>query len=91
MSAPRQKNLINGRVIDQTFRSGGEGGPLARYAGKKTCNTSYGPRATGYCFMDNESYEDIYLTAEQLGDGKDFLQEDLYLKVLYYKDQPYHR
>jgi elongation factor P len=41
-----------------------------------------------YCFMDNESFEQIYLTAEHLGEGKDFLQDNLNLKVIYYKDQP---
>jgi elongation factor P len=41
-----------------------------------------------YCFMDNESYEQIFLTAEQLADSKDFLQDNLNLKVIYYKDQP---
>ena len=79
------KNLINGRVIDQTFRSGEkvEKPDLQ----EKEMQYLYA-EGNQFCFMDNGSYEQIYLTAEQLGDGKDFLQDNLNLKVIYYKDQP---
>jgi elongation factor P len=79
------KNLINGRVIDQTFRSGEKvGRPDLQ---EKDMQYLYA-EDDRYCFMDNETYEQIYLTAEQLGDSKDFLQDNLNLKVLYYKGQP---
>jgi elongation factor P len=79
------KNLINGRVIDQTFRSGEKVDRPDMQEKDMQYLYAEGDR---YCFMDNESYEQIYLTAEQLGDGKDFLQDNLNLKVIYYKDQP---
>lgn len=81
----KMKNLINGRVIDQTFRSGEKvDRPDLQ---EKEMQYLYA-EGDQYCFMDNASYEQIYLTAEQLGDGKDFLQDNLNLKVIYYKDQP---
>ncbi len=79
------KNLINGRVIDQTFRSGEKVGRPDLQEKDMQYLYAEGDR---YCFMDNETYEQIYLTAEQLGDSKDFLQDNLNLKVLYYKGQP---
>lgn len=79
------KNLINGRVIDQTFRSGEKVGRPDLEEKDMQYLYAEGDR---YCFMDNETYEQIYLTAEQLGDSKDFLQDNLNLKVLYYKGQP---
>jgi elongation factor P len=79
------KNLINGRVIDQTFRSGEKVDKPDLQ--EKDMQYLYA-EGDQYCFMDNESFEQIYLTAEQLGDGKDFLQDNLNLKVIYYKDQP---
>lgn len=79
------KNLINGRVIDQTFRSGEKVDRPDLQEKEMQYLYAEGDR---YCFMDNESYEQIYLTAEQLGEGKDFLQDNLNLKVIYYKDQP---
>jgi elongation factor P len=79
------KNLINGRVTDQTFRSGEKVDKPDLQ--EKDMQYLYA-EGDQYCFMDNESFEQIYLTAEQLGDGKDFLQDNLNLKVIYYKDQP---
>ncbi len=81
----KMKNLINGRVIDQTFRSGEK---VARPDLQEKEMQYLYAEGDRYCFMDNESYEQIYLTADQLGDGKDFLQDNLNLKVIYYKDQP---
>jgi elongation factor P len=41
-----------------------------------------------YCFMDNESFEQIFLTEEQLGENRLYLQENINVTVLYYKDKP---
>ena len=79
------KNLINGRVTDQTFRSGEK---VDRPDLQEKDMQYLYAEGDQYCFMDNESFEQVYLTAEQLGDGKDFLQDNLNLKVFYYKDQP---
>lgn len=79
------KNLINGRVIDQTFRSGEK---VERPQLQEKDMQYLYAEGDQFCFMDNESYEQVYLNADQLGDGKDFLQDNLNLKVLYYKDQP---
>lgn len=79
------KNLVTGRVIDQTFRSGErvEKPDLV----EKDMQYLY-QEDDRYCFMDNETYEQIFLTADQLGDSKDFLQDNLNLKVIYYKNEP---
>lgn len=79
------KNLINGRVIDQTFRSGEKVDRPDLQEKDMQYLYAEGDR---YCFMDNESYEQIYLTAEHLAESKDFLQDNLNLKVIYYKDNP---
>lgn len=79
------KNLINGRVIDQTFRSGEKVERPDLQEKEMQYLYAEGDR---YCFMDNENYEQIYLNAEQLGDTQGFLQDNLNLKVLYYKGQP---
>jgi len=79
------KNLINGRVIDQTFRSGEK---VERPDLQEKDMQYLYAEGDRYCFMDNETYEQIYLTADQLGDSKGFLQDNLNLKVLYYRGQP---
>jgi len=79
------KNLVTGRVLDQTFRSGEkvERPDLA----EKDMQYLY-QEEDRYCFMDNESYEQIFLSAEQLGEGQAFLQDNLNLKVLFFKGDP---
>ena len=79
------KNLVSGRVLDQTFRSGEKVGrpDLA----EKDMQYLY-QEEDRYCFMDNETYEQIFLSADQLGDGKDFLQDNLNLNVLFFKGSP---
>jgi elongation factor P len=41
-----------------------------------------------YYFMDNESYEQIPLTIEQLGDAMKFLIENMEAKMLFYSGEP---
>lgn len=79
------KNLITGRVIDQTFRSGEKVERPDLQEKEMQYLYAEGDR---YCFMDNETFEQIYLTVDQLGDSKGYLQDNLNLKVLYYKGQP---
>ena len=79
------KNLISGRVLDETFRSGEK---LDR-PDLEEKNMQYlylDPQ--GYCFMDNESYEQVFLTEEQVGDLKNYLKENIDLNVLYFRGQP---
>jgi len=79
------KNIITGNVIDRTFRSG-EKVDIPDIQEKKMqylYNTE-----DKFCFMDQETYEQIYLTADQLGENRGFLQEGVIIDVLLHNDQP---
>jgi elongation factor P len=41
-----------------------------------------------YCFMDNETYEQVFLTADQVGDARNFLIDNLEAQVLLFEDRP---
>lgn len=41
-----------------------------------------------YIFMDQESYEQSPLTAEQLGDAVNYLKDGVVLEVLFYESEP---
>lgn len=41
-----------------------------------------------YVFMDQETYEQVPLTAEQLGDAVNYLKEGIVLEVLFYENEP---
>jgi translation elongation factor P len=41
-----------------------------------------------YCFMDNENFEQIYLTESQIGDAKNFLIDNIEAEILLFEDRP---
>ena len=76
------KNVISGAVIEKTFNPS-EKYPSAEIE-KKEMQYLY---ADGdlYYFMDNETYEQMPLNKEQLGDSLKYLKENMNVKVLSYK------
>ncbi len=81
------KNLETGAVIDRTFKSGVATNTFKPDLEEKEVKYMYSDR-DGHHFMDQASYETIDMTELQVGDAKGFLQEDMELKVLYYKSKP---
>jgi len=78
------KNLLNGRVVDKTFRSGEKvGKPDIE---EKEMQFLY--KDDEYHFMDNANYEQIALQAELIGNSKDFLQENTNVNILFYQNRP---
>jgi elongation factor P len=41
-----------------------------------------------YCFMDNENYEQFFLTKNQVGEAKNFLIDNLEVEILFFEDKP---
>ncbi len=76
------KSLKTGSVLEQTFRSGEK---LETFQlEEKKMHYLYMQDGL-YYFMDEETYEQIPLTGDQLGDAKNFLKENLVVVILYYK------
>jgi elongation factor P len=79
------KNLMTGKVLDQTFRSG-----------EKLKQPDLAEREMQFLYregdsffmMDNETYEQLALTGEQMGDAVLYLIENLNLQVLFFNQQP---
>lgn len=79
------KNLINGRVVDQTFRSGEKVDKPDLMEREMQYLYREGDR---YCMMDNETYEQITLTEEQVGEARLYLVENLNLEILFFNQAP---
>ena len=79
------KNLVTGGVVDKTFRSGEKVGKPDLE--EKNMQYLYA-EGTDYHFMDNDTYEQTFITADQLGDSKDFLQENITIDVLFFQGKP---
>jgi elongation factor P len=79
------KNLVTGRVLDQTFRSGEK----VKRPDLVEREMQYLYRdADDFVMMDNETYEQVTITAEQMGEAALFLTENLTVKVLFFNRQP---
>jgi elongation factor P len=75
------KNLLNGNVVDRTFRSGEKvGKPDIEEKEMQYLYTD-----GDFHFMDNNTYEQTALAADLVGNAKDFLQENSLVTVLFYK------
>ena len=79
------KHLITGRVLDNTFRSGERIKRPDLMEREMQYLYREGDR---YCMMDNETYEQIMLSGDQVGESRLFLTENLNLKVLLFNQQP---
>lgn len=81
----RLKNLITGHMREETFRSGEK----VAMPDLQEREMQYLYEDGGqYCFMDVDTYEQFFLTLEQLSDNRLYLQEQIQLKVLFFKGQP---
>lgn len=76
------RNVITGAVTDRTF-SPTEKYPTA-FVERRDMQYLYADGDLHY-FMDNESYENIPINADKLGDGFKFVKENTDCKVLSYK------
>ena len=79
------RNMLNGRVVDQTFRSGEKVGKPDLQ--EKEMQYLY-QDSSNYCFMDNETYDQVFLSEDHLGEARQFLAENTIVQVLYYNDEP---
>jgi elongation factor P len=79
------KNLLTGRVLDQTFRSGERVKRPDLMEREMQYLYREGDR---FCLMDNENYEQIMLTEEQVGEVRLYLTDNLDVKVLFFNQQP---
>jgi len=79
------KNLLDGRVVEQTFRSGEKVGKPDLMEREMQYLYREGDR---YCMMDNENYEQIMLTEEQVGEARLYLIDNLNVKVLFFNKEP---
>ena len=79
------KSLLTGRVLDQTFRSGEKVKRPDLVEREMQYLYREGDR---FCMMDNETFEQIMLTEDQVGDARLFLTENLDVKILFFNQQP---
>ncbi|MGH7274175.1 MAG: elongation factor P [Nitrospiria bacterium] len=81
----RLRNLKTGNVNEKTFRAGErfEEPPIE----DREMQFLYAQGRDCY-FMDTSSYEQVSVTDEQLGGAKDFIKENMVVKIMFYQGKP---
>lgn len=79
------RNLLNGNVLERTFKSGEkvEKPDLEN----KSMQYLY-QEGEDFVFMDLETYEQIHISGESLGDTANFMQENIDAEVLFFQGTP---
>ncbi len=78
------KNAQTGSVVERTFRAG-ETVPQA-LLDKRGMQHTY-REGEAFVLMDMETYEEVRLAPEQIGDGAKYLSEGMDVNVIYWNDQ----
>ena len=78
------KHLRAGRVIDNTFRAG-EKVELVDFEEK---HMQFLYKDERYNFMDTDTYEQVSMSSEEVGESRDYLKENTEVDVLYIDGSP---
>ncbi len=79
------KNMKTGNLLEKTFRSG------ERFnepdLSEQAMQFLY-RQEEAFHFMNTKTYEQLFLTGEQIGSAKDFLKEEMVVNILFYQGKP---
>ncbi|NLB88094.1 MAG: elongation factor P [Syntrophomonadaceae bacterium] len=78
------KNLSSGGVVEKTFRAGEK--VAKAHLDRREMQYLYSD-SDGYIFMDNETYEQITISADTIGDGVKWLLENMNIHVLIFQNK----
>ncbi len=81
----RMKNMITGVQVDRTYRSGEKFNEADLM--EQEMEYLYNDGGS-YCFMNTETYEQEFLSEEQVGEAKNFLKDNTLCTMLMFKGKP---
>ena len=79
------KNMLTGALYDKTFRSGEKFKKANLQEYKMEYLYSDGEN---YCFMNTSTYDQIFLTKDQVGNADKFLKENTICNLLFFEEEP---
>lgn len=81
----RLKNMVTGNVVDKTYKSGEK---LQEATIDEKQMAFLYSQGDAYAFMDNQTYEQVELTSEKIGEVINYLTENMNVEIIYFKGQP---
>lgn len=80
----KMRNMINGTILDRTYRSG----ETFESANLEERQMEYlYKEGTHYTFMDQQTYEQVVMEEEAMGDAKNYLLENLKVDVMLFGEK----
>ncbi|RLB11703.1 MAG: elongation factor P [Deltaproteobacteria bacterium] len=79
------KNMMTGVIVDRTYRSGDTFQPADLE--ERAMQFLYS-QENEYCFMDVQTYDQVFLNKDQVGNAKNFLTDNLEVQILFFGDKP---
>lgn len=80
----KMRNMINGTLLDRTYRSGESFEPASLE--ERSMEYLY-KEGDHYTFMDQQTYEQVVMEEETLGDAKNYLLENLKVEVMLFGEK----
>lgn len=80
----KMRNMINGSMLDRTYRSGETFEPASLE--EREMEFLY-KEGTHYTFMDQQTYEQVIMEEEAVGDAKNFMLDNLKVDVLLFGEK----
>jgi len=80
----KMRNMINGTLLDRTYRSGEAFEPASLE--ERQMEYLY-KEGNHYTFMDQQSYEQVVMEEETMGDAKNFLLENCKVDVMLFGEK----
>ncbi len=81
----KMRNMITGNQLVQTYRSGDKFDKPALEENKMQYLYNQGEE---YHFMDTQTYEQIFILKEQLGDNINYMTDNMDVEVLFFEGRP---
>ncbi|MFU2157618.1 elongation factor P [Caldisericum sp. AR60] len=81
----KMKSLESDNIVERTFRP--EEKFKKAFLERKPMQYLY-KEGNNFVFMDLETFEQFYLSEEDVGDSANFLKENLEIQIIFYKNKP---
>ena len=79
------RNMLTGTMLERTFKQGEK---FEKADMEERQQQFLYPEGDKFVFMDTKSYDQLYLSGDQLGEARYFIQDGMMVDVLFWNERP---
>jgi elongation factor P len=79
------RNMLTGTMLERTFKTGEK---FEKADIEERQQQFLYPEGDKFVFMDTKSYDQLYLSADQLGEASMFIQDGMMVDVMFWNERP---